>query len=118
MNSIDQSAIYDVVAGMLQDAVPLKKNKKTFDPDTLLDDIGMDSLEVLSVAMDLEEHYDVFIPDEEINAFKQVEDIAIYLADLLAKKAQEPEPDEAEPEEQQEAVSEAESSEVPEQRAL
>ena len=93
MNSIDQSAIYDVVAGMLQDAVPLKKNKKTFGPDTLLDDIGMDSLEVLSVAMDLEEHYDVFIPDEEINGFKKVEDIAIYLADLLKKKAEAPEPE-------------------------
>ena len=86
INTIEQSSIYDVVAGMLQQAVPLKKNKKTFGPDTLLDDIGMDSLEVLSVAMDLEEHYDLFIPDEDINAFARVGDIAAYLEQALASK--------------------------------
>ena len=47
----------------------------------------MDSLEVLSLAMDLEEHYEVFIPDEDIEAFKRVEDISFYLDNLLNQAA-------------------------------
>ena len=109
MSAIEQNTIYHVVAGMLRDAVPFKKNNKPFGPETLLDDIGMDSLEVLSIAMDLEEYYAVFIPDQEINAFKRVEDIAIYLAEVLAKKVAQPEEAEPEP---PEAAAEAEPGEV------
>ena len=43
----------------------------------------MDSLEVLSPAMDLEENYEVFIPDKDIEDFKRVEDISFYLDGLL-----------------------------------
>ncbi|ARN73771.1 acyl carrier protein [Oceanicoccus sagamiensis] len=84
-NTASDKAIYAVVEAMLSDALPIKKHQHRFTPDTLLDDIGMDSLEVLSVAMDLEEHFEVFIPDEQVNSFKQVKDIADYLQTLLSQ---------------------------------
>lgn len=47
--------------------------------DMRLSDIKMDSLEKLSLAMDLEEVYDIEISDDEVEAFESVADIVTYL---------------------------------------
>ncbi len=78
-----QSSTYDVVAAMLTEAPPVKKRNQSFVPETLLLDLGADSLEVLEVSMNLEEHFDIFIPDEQINAFKCVKDISDYIDSVL-----------------------------------
>jgi acyl carrier protein len=44
-----------------------------------LDDINMDSLEKLSMAMDLEELYDIEVSDTEVEAFELVSDVVKYL---------------------------------------
>jgi len=56
----------------------------------LLDDIGMDSLKKLSIAMDLEELYALFIPDEDIEAFLTLNDMADYLNKAIAAKTNQP----------------------------
>jgi len=47
--------------------------------DMLLSDISVDSLEKLSIAMDLEEAYDIEISDEEVEQFESVADIVGYI---------------------------------------
>ena len=47
--------------------------------DMLLSDISVDSLEKLSIAMDLEEAYDIEISDDEVEQFESVADIVGYI---------------------------------------
>ena len=58
--------------------------------DMLLNDISVDSLEKLSIAMDLEEAYDIEISDDEVEQFESVADIVSYIK--LAVKAQKEKP--------------------------
>lgn len=52
-----------------------------------LEAIKVDSLEALSVAMDLEDAFDVEITDEEVSNFKKVNDILTCMdAKLLSKQ--------------------------------
>ena len=76
--------VYDMFEVQVSEHAPSKLAKVA--ADTPLDDIGMDSLEKLSVAMDLEQHYDVLIPDEDIEAFVTIKDVADYLEKALAEK--------------------------------
>ena len=103
LNPTEKNAVYSVVASTLLQAEPLKKKRPGFTPDTLLADIKMDSLETLSVAMDLEEHYSLFIPDEDIEAFKTVGDIVRYLEQRLQQRAECQAQDEAQQQETLEA---------------
>lgn len=74
-------SVYDVVYHMVGKMAP--KKKTTLTASTLLDDIGMDSLETLSLAMDLEEHYELYIPDEDVAAFRELKDVSDYLENAL-----------------------------------
>lgn len=47
--------------------------------DMLLGDINVDSLEKLSIAMDLEEAYDIEISDDEVERFESVADIVSHI---------------------------------------
>ena len=85
MNTEAQGSTYDVVAAMLKEVPPVKKGNKVFGPDTLFDSIGADSLELLELAMNLEDHFDIVIPDDQVNAFKSVGDITAYLDAELAQ---------------------------------
>ena len=67
--------------------------------DMLLSDISVDSLEKLSIAMDLEEAYGIEISDDEVEQFESVADIVGYIklavkarkekSDIEASKAEE-----------------------------
>ena len=45
----------------------------------LVDDLKADSLDVAALMLELEERYNVEIPDEELGSLKTVADIAAYL---------------------------------------
>ena len=84
------TSVFTVVANMITEAVPVKKSGQSFQANSRLIDIKMDSLEVLSIAMDLEEHYDLHMTDEEIATFDTVNDIVHYLEKRLAEASAEP----------------------------
>ena len=50
----------------------------------LVDDLKADSLDVAALMLDLEERYNVEIPDEELGSLKTVADIAAYLEQKTA----------------------------------
>ena len=46
---------------------------------SLKKDLGMDSLELLSVVMAIEEEYDIEVPEDELNQVDTLEDLVEYL---------------------------------------
>ena len=46
---------------------------------SLKKDLGMDSLELLSVVMAIEEEYDLEVPEDELNQVDTLEDLVEYL---------------------------------------
>ena len=59
--------------------------------DMLLSDISVDSLEKLSIAMDLEEAYDIEISDDEVEQFESVADIVGYITLAVNARKEKPE---------------------------
>lgn len=48
--------------------------------------MGMDSPEILSVAMDQEECYDLFIPDEDVEKFTTIQNEVSHLEEAVAER--------------------------------
>ena len=46
---------------------------------SLIDDLELNSFDVMTIVADFEEQYDIHIPDEQIMEFKTVADIEEYL---------------------------------------
>ncbi len=86
------NTIYETVYELFKKQVTERAPKKIslLSAETPFDDVGMDSLEKLSVAMDLEDHFDLFIPDEDVAMFTNIQDIVNYLELAIAKKATNP----------------------------
>ncbi|MBT5292983.1 MAG: hypothetical protein HOL40_04595 [Cellvibrionales bacterium] len=59
--------------------------------DMLLSDISVDSLEKLSIAMDLEEAYGIEISDDEVEQFESVADIVGYIKLAVNARKEKPE---------------------------
>ena len=75
MNTPDviSTTVFDLIL-----ASPMTKIKDV-EPQYVLGEIKMDSLEKLSMAMDLEETFNIEISDEDIEAFETVSDVITYL---------------------------------------
>lgn len=50
----------------------------TADKD-FIEDLGLDSLDVMTLAMGMEEEFDIEIPDEDVEGIKKVQDVFDYL---------------------------------------
>ena len=50
---------------------------------SLVDDLGMDSLDAVETVFEVEERYGIDIPDDQIQEFKIVQDIVNYLVSRL-----------------------------------
>lgn len=97
---IDKAAIYETVYQHFKDQVEAQAPKKLSNvtADIALLDIGIDSLECLEVVMNLEECYEVFVPDNKIEEFTTIQSVVDYLVVAIAAKAEvvddnQPEPD-------------------------
>jgi len=69
--------IFDIIKNIIK-----KKFGKTVKMDTVLSEIGIDSLDVLDLVVDAEEKFNIKIEDEELIRLKTIEDIV----DLINKK--------------------------------
>ena len=45
----------------------------------ILDDLGADSLDVVEMVMALEEHFDIEVPDEDVEELRTVADVQRYV---------------------------------------
>jgi acyl carrier protein len=46
---------------------------------SIQDDLGADSLDIVDIVMDIEEQFDIQVPEEDIPGLKTVEDIVKYV---------------------------------------
>lgn len=77
MNTHTDNDYEQVVSRLILESPQVKI--KSVATDMLLSDISVDSLEKLSIAMDLEDAYDIEISDEEVEQFESVADIVGYI---------------------------------------
>ena len=55
-------------------------------PDaSILDDLGADSLDVVEMVMALEEHFDIEIPDEDVEELRTVSDVECYVVNAVGQ---------------------------------
>jgi acyl carrier protein len=71
-------------------------DKDTIKVDTKLTDLGMDSLDALNLVFELEEAFDIVIPDENAFETETVADMVAGIEKLLEAKANEGDGGEAE----------------------
>lgn len=58
----------------------------TISPETsLVDDLGMDSLDAMEAVFQFEEQYGVEIDDEDMRQFRKVKDVVDYIISLIKK---------------------------------
>lgn len=48
---------------------------------SLMDDLAADSLDIVEFIMNIEEKYEIKIPDEDVESFNKVDDIVKYIKD-------------------------------------
>jgi len=56
----------------------LEESEVTPEKD-FIDDLGLDSLDVMTLAMAMEEEFDIEIPDDDVEGIKTVQDVFNYL---------------------------------------
>lgn len=46
---------------------------------SFIDDLGLDSLDVMTLAMAIEEDFDIEVPDDDVEGIKTIQDVFDYL---------------------------------------
>ena len=82
----DRNSILRDVAQIVADQLGMDA-ARVRESDALIEDLGCDSLDVVEIAMELEEHFDVSIPDEFAETARTVRDVTDGMMQLLAQNA-------------------------------
>lgn len=64
------------------------KEGQVMNKDTFIDELGMDSMDIIDLVMEIEEEFGVVIPDESFSAdgsMKSVQDLINFVIDYKAK---------------------------------
>lgn len=56
-------------------------------PETTFESLGLDSLDMINVSFEIEEHFHVEIPDDALSSIRTMDDMARGVAALVAAKA-------------------------------
>ena len=73
--------VYDKVKDII--ANQLSVDKSIINDNTTFSDVNADSLDVVDVLMALESEFDVQIPDEEVDNFNTIGDLASFITKML-----------------------------------
>ena len=102
MDDSNQSAVEKTVCQFISENPAVKSNHAEI--GMTLKDLNIDSLEKLSIGMDLEDEYSIEFTDEEIEEFATVSDVVTAVEAALAAKA-EPQVESAPPQQSQHQTS-------------
>ncbi len=75
--------IFEKIKNILAQQLDLDESKITMD-SLIIDDLGADSLEIVDLAMNLEDEFDLQISDEAIEGVKTVGDIVRLIEESVA----------------------------------
>ncbi|MBQ8208090.1 MAG: acyl carrier protein [Clostridia bacterium] len=70
--------MYDKIKAMLVDEFDIKESDITMESD-LSQDLGINSVELMDLAMRCEEEFDIQFPDDDIHKFATVGDIVKFI---------------------------------------
>lgn len=73
--------VFDKVKEIIIDQLGLDEDIVIEPTTSLMADLEADSLDAVEIIMALEEEFDIEIPDEDAEAFKNIGDIAKYIED-------------------------------------
>ena len=59
--------------------------RKKIDPETPLEDLGLDSLDIVELGMDVEDEFNIDIPDCEQGKFKSFNDVVKAIERIIKK---------------------------------
>ncbi|MBR5620113.1 MAG: acyl carrier protein [Clostridia bacterium] len=72
--------VFEKVRKILCEQLALEEDRVTMD-SSLIGDLGADSLNVIDLAMSIEDEFDIEVPDDEIEKIKTVGDIVRFVED-------------------------------------
>ena len=70
--------VFDKIREIIVDQLDVDEDKVTTDA-SITEDLGADSLDVVDLVMNIEESFDLEIPDEEVENIKTVGDIVKFI---------------------------------------
>ncbi len=70
--------VFEKIRKLLADQLEIEENKITLESN-LVDDLNADSLDIVELIMDVEQEYDITIPDEDLPSVVTVKDIVSYI---------------------------------------
>ena len=70
--------VFEKIRAILCEQFELDEDRITMDSN-LISDLGADSLDVIDLAMSIEDEFDIEVPDEEIEKIKTVADIVKFV---------------------------------------
>ncbi len=70
--------MFDKVTEILEGYTEIGKDKMR--PDMLLvDDLGLNSVSYFAIVFDLEETFDIEIPDDAVNTIRTIQDLVVFI---------------------------------------
>lgn len=66
-------------------AIATQRDKESITPNSRLDSLGIDSLKAINIVYELEEEFDIEVPNEAIAELVTVNDINLAITNLLAE---------------------------------
>ena len=77
--------IFEKIKEIIADQLEIE-DLDTIEPDTsIMNDLEADSLDAVEVMMAIEDEFDIEIPDEDAEKFKNIKDIADYVESKISK---------------------------------
>ena len=73
------------VIGIISEQLSLREEDISTDA-RFVDDLGADSLDIVELIMEMEEEFDVEIPDEDIEKMLTVQNVVDYISQILKNK--------------------------------
>lgn len=77
---MNKEEIFNKVKELIVKQLGVSESSVTMDA-TFLEDLGADSLDIVSFMLELEENFGIEIPDEEVEKVEKVSDIVDYIAE-------------------------------------
>lgn len=77
--------IFEKIKEIIADQLEIE-DLDTIEPDTsIMNDLEADSLDAVEVMMAIEDEFDIEIPEEDAEKFKNIKDIADYIESKISK---------------------------------
>lgn len=79
--------LFDGVCGLIRSVVKLDPSVHIAPESTLVDDLGVDSLDLVSVFLEVQDAFGVVVDEEDLNGIVSVADLVAYVEERRASQA-------------------------------